>query len=303
MEEAIDAAEVNECAVGHEAAHGSVEHVAGLYCAKAAFLLGAELFFEDDAAVDDDIFVGDVELGDAACDFGADHLLELRCIAGAAAAGGHEGAHADVDGEAALDDSGDGADDSGLLRKGFFKCGPVAGLGDLETREVVVALFIAALDPDEELVAGLYTFGVVLESGAREDALRFVADVDEGLFGGEGDDGALDLLNAGAWLVGMALLELGENIGEVFLRLGGWLDWSSARESAGAGGTDCAAGLSVFAASAGALAADGGVCSLVVSEDSGAGWDSEMLSSLMMSSVPLSHAKPGAVAGAPGFAG
>ena len=93
---------------------------------------GAGLFFENDAAIDDNVFVGDVELGDAAGDLGADQLLELGRIAGAAAAGGHEGAHADVDAEAALDHAGDGADDGELLSEGSFERGPVAWLRDFE---------------------------------------------------------------------------------------------------------------------------------------------------------------------------
>ena len=47
------------------------------------------------------------------------------------------------------------------------------GWADLETREVVVALFVAALDGDEDLVARLDTFGVVLESGERGGRLLF----------------------------------------------------------------------------------------------------------------------------------
>ena len=71
---------------------------------EAAFLQRTGLLFEDDAAIDDYIFVSDVELGDAAGDFSADHFFEFGCIARAAAAGGHEGADTDVDGEAAFDD-------------------------------------------------------------------------------------------------------------------------------------------------------------------------------------------------------
>ena len=186
--------------------------------AKRPSCCGAGLLFEDDAAIDDYVFVGDVELGDAAGDFCADHFFELGGIACAAAAGRHEGADADVDGEAALDDGGDGADDGQLFSEGCFEGGPVAGLGHFEEREVVIALFVAAFDGDIYRVAGLDAFGIVPEGGARKDALGFVADVDKDLVGGEGDDGALDLLNAGGRLVGMALLELGEDVGEVFLR-------------------------------------------------------------------------------------
>src|SRR6202007_1811831 len=39
------------------------------------------------------------------------------------------------------------------------------------------------------------------------------------------DDGALDLLNAGGRLVGMALFELGKNVGEVLVGLAGFFGW------------------------------------------------------------------------------
>ena len=97
VEQAVDAAEVDECAVGHEAAHGAGDGVAFLHGGVAACAAAAGLLFENHAAIDDDIFVGDVELGDAAGDLGADQLFKFGGVAGSAAAGGHEGAHADID--------------------------------------------------------------------------------------------------------------------------------------------------------------------------------------------------------------
>jgi hypothetical protein len=90
----------------------------------------ASLLFKDGAAIDDYVFLGDVELGDAAVDLRADQLFKLGGVLGAAAAGGHEGADAHVDREAALDDSGDGADDGELFSKRLFEGGPVARLRD-----------------------------------------------------------------------------------------------------------------------------------------------------------------------------
>ena len=80
----------------------------------------------------------------------ADEGFELGGVARAAAAGGHEGADADVDAEAALDHSGDGAGDGDLLGERALDARPVAGLRDAEARELVVALFVAAGDGDGE---------------------------------------------------------------------------------------------------------------------------------------------------------
>ncbi len=97
VEQAVDAAEIDEGSVGHEGADGAGERVAYLHGGVAGGAFGAGLLFEDDAAIDDDVFVGDFELGDAAVDLGADQLFELGGVFGSAAAGGHEGADADVD--------------------------------------------------------------------------------------------------------------------------------------------------------------------------------------------------------------
>ena len=179
-----------------------------------AALSGAGLLFKDNAAIDDDIFVGDFKLGDAAVDLGADQLFELGSVFGAAAAGGHKGADADVDREAALDDFSDGADDGKLFGEGGFEGRPVAGLRNLEARELVVVFLVAAGDGDGDGVAGLDGFGVVFEGRAGQNAFGLVADIEEDLVGGEGDDGALQLPCAGFGLVRVAALEVAKQIGE-----------------------------------------------------------------------------------------
>ena len=124
VEEAVDAAEVDERAVGGERADGAADDVAFGEVGVAALREGEGLLFGDDAAVDDYVFVGDIELGDAAGDFGADELFHFGGFARAGAGGGHEGADADVDGEAALDYGGDGTDDGGFVGEGLFERGP-----------------------------------------------------------------------------------------------------------------------------------------------------------------------------------
>ena len=182
---------LDECAVGHEGANGAGDGVALFERGAAAGELAAGLLFENHAAIDDDVFIGDVELGDAAGDLLADEGFELGGVAGSAAAGGHEGAHADVDAEAALDDGGDGSGDGNFFGEGALEGRPVARLRDAEARELVVALFVAAGDGDGERVAGLDAFGIVREGRARQNAFDLVADVEEDLIGGERDDRAL----------------------------------------------------------------------------------------------------------------
>ena len=244
VEQAVDAAEIEKRTVRHEGTDGGGDGVAFLHGRLAGGAFGAGLLFEDNAAVDDDVFVGDFELGDAAVDLGADELFDLGCVAGAAAAGGHEGADADVYRETALDDFSDGADDGELFGKRSFKCGPVAGLRDFEAGELVVVLLVTAGDGDRDRVAGLDGFGIVLKSGAGQNALGLVADVEEDLVGGDGYDGSLQLPCAGLRFVRVAALEVAEKIGEglcgfFFDELGSRLDGGLGRRGGNRLGDDC----------------------------------------------------------------
>src|SRR5580692_10434064 len=92
----------NKRAVRHERAHGSGDGIAHFERGSAFVERATSLLFKNHAAIDNDIFIGDVELGDAAGDGLADEGFELGSVACAAAAGRHESAHADVDAEAAL---------------------------------------------------------------------------------------------------------------------------------------------------------------------------------------------------------
>ena len=221
MQQAINAAQVDECAVGHEAADRARDRVASLQGLAEALGEAARLLFEDHAAIDHHIFIGDVQLGDAAGDLGADQLFQLRRVVRAAARGGHEGPDAHIHAEAALDDLGDRAHDGGLVGEGGFQGRPVARLGHLEARKLVVVLGVAAGNRDRETVARLDLFGIVLEGRTGQNALGFVADVEKNLIGGERDDGALQLLCARFGPVRVAVLEGAEQVGEGLLGLVG----------------------------------------------------------------------------------
>ena len=155
MEKAVDSAQIDEGAVLGEAADGPGDDVALADLGVAAVLVGALLLLGEHAAVDDDILVGDVELDDADAELLADQFAELGGVAGAAAGGGHEGAGADVDGEAAFDHGGDGAENGLLVGKGLLQQSPLFRLSHFEQREFVIPLGVAGFQRDLEFVADL----------------------------------------------------------------------------------------------------------------------------------------------------
>ena len=214
VEQTVDSAKIHKCAIRHEAADCAADNVAFLHGFVLALLQGAGLLFKDDAAIHYDVFVGDIELGDAAGDFSADQFFKLDGVAGSAAAGGHEGADANVHVEAAFNDFSHGADHGHLFSESGFQGRPVAGLRHFKAGKLVVVLFVAAGYGDGEGVAEFDGFGIVVKGGARQNAFGFVADVEEDLIGGDGHDGALQLLCAGVGLVRVGLLKGGEQVGE-----------------------------------------------------------------------------------------
>ena len=105
MQQGVHAADVHEGAVIGEAADRALNGFAFLDFGVAALLDGALLILQDGAAVHHHVFVGHVELDDADADLLPEQLLQLGGVPGAAARGGHEGAHAHVHAQAALDDA------------------------------------------------------------------------------------------------------------------------------------------------------------------------------------------------------
>ena len=103
MQQGVHAADVHEGAVVGEAADGAVHRLAFLDFGIALLFGRALFFFEHRAAVDHHVFIGHVELDDAAADLLADQLFHLGRVLGAAARGRHEGAHAHVHAQSAFD--------------------------------------------------------------------------------------------------------------------------------------------------------------------------------------------------------
>ena len=231
VQQAIEATNVNKSAVRDKAADRASNRIALVQRFAAGLDEAAGLLFENDAAINDHILAGDVELGDAAGNLRADQFLHLGFVVGSAAAGGHEGWHANIHREAALADLGDRADDGGFVGEGGLQGRPVARLGDFEARKHIVVLLVAAGDGNREAVAGVDAFGVVLEGGAGQNALGLVANVEEDLVGRERNDGARELPLAGLGLVRVAVLELVEQVGKGL----DWLFWRGFRLGNGRG--------------------------------------------------------------------
>jgi hypothetical protein len=70
--------------------------VAFLHGFAAGFQYAARLLFQNHAPIDNHVFIGHVELGDAAGNLRAHQLFQLGGVLGAAAAGRHKGAHAHI---------------------------------------------------------------------------------------------------------------------------------------------------------------------------------------------------------------
>ena len=106
------------------------------------------LFLEDDAVVNDHIFVRHIKLGDAALYFLAYQLRHFFRVPHAAARSWHECPNANIYTETALNLFGDGTCDGSLLSESSLKTAPILGPDDLHRRETVVTLRVPGADAD-----------------------------------------------------------------------------------------------------------------------------------------------------------
>ena len=180
MQQAIHTAQVEEGAEVGESAYGGADHRTFLERFELLAARARLLLFQHGAAVHYDVFLGGVELDDPAGDLLAGELLHLGRGLGAAAGGGQEGAHADIDGQAALHQAGDYAHDGPLFGKGALERGPVPGPLDLDLGELIVALRVAAAQRHDHQVAdGDVGFARgVAKVVEREHTLGLPTDVD-----------------------------------------------------------------------------------------------------------------------------
>ena len=143
MEQAIDAAEIDEGAVFGDVFHVAVDNLTFGERFHQLGALGVQLFFEKSAAADDDVAAAAVQLGDADLDFGAGEIVEVLCRAKIKLRAGQERADADIDDQAALDAVDHFAGDGFLGFVGGFDFFPSAAAKNFligENREAVFVL-------------------------------------------------------------------------------------------------------------------------------------------------------------------
>ena len=155
VQQAVDAAEVDERAVVGDVLDHAAQHLAfGQRLERLLLLLGV-LFFEQDLAREHDVAALLVDLDDAHPELLPLQRVEVAHRPHVDLAAGQERAHADVDGEAALDALDDAADHDLLLGEGALDLVPNLHLLGLLAREHDVAFTIlGALEQHVDDVAG-----------------------------------------------------------------------------------------------------------------------------------------------------
>ena len=195
VEQAVDAAEVDERAVvGDVLDHAAQDLALGERVERVLLLLGV-LFFEEDLAREHDVAALLVDLDDPHAQFLAAQRVEVAHGADVDLRAGQERADADVHREAALDPLDDAADDDLLLGVGLLDVVPDLHLLGFFAREDDVAFTVfGALEQHVDDVAGLDgdLAGLVDELVDRDDAFGLVADVDDDFRRRDFEDGSLD---------------------------------------------------------------------------------------------------------------
>ena len=213
VEEAVEAAEVDERAVVGQVLDRSAQH-ASLFEELERFLLARFLLDLDDRlAREDDVAALLVDRDDLEIQVLAAQRLEVLDRLDVDERARQERLDADVDGEPALDPVDDAAADGRARAVGLLDLVPDLHLLGFVLREDDVAVLV--LRPLEENVDRVALLDRDLarevgELGERDDALRFVADVDDHFRGGDGEDPAPDDLPLLQVLEGV--LVLGEEV-------------------------------------------------------------------------------------------
>ena len=195
VQQAVDAAEVDERAVVGEVLHRAAEHLALRQRVERRLLLLGVLFLEQDLAREHDVAALLVDLDDAHPQLLAAQRVEIANGAHVDLRAGQERSDADVDGEPALDALDDAADDDLPFLEGLLDLVPDLHLLGLLARKHDVAFAVfGALEQDIDDVARLrrHLAGLINELFDRNDAFRFEADVHDHFRRRDFHDRALD---------------------------------------------------------------------------------------------------------------
>src|SRR6476620_286365 len=111
MQQAIDSTKIDKGAVACEASNQTTNNISLFHLCISFLLKLPGLFFKDDAAVNDYVLFGGVELYDAAGDLLANKLLQSSSIASATTRCRHKGSYANVDCKTTLDEASHGSCD------------------------------------------------------------------------------------------------------------------------------------------------------------------------------------------------
>src|SRR6202163_2208866 len=193
VDEAVDAAEVDERAELREPHHDAFADLSDLQRAEQLLLLGVELFFEHLPLAQYDAMALVVEVDDLEPQLLADELVEVADGLAADLRRRDEPAHAEVDENAALDDLRDGRFDHFVVVVGLDDLLPgLQGAGAAFAQIELAVLVVDPVDHDFQGVADLELLGFDRERelAERQDALGLAADVDEQFVLVLGDDDA-----------------------------------------------------------------------------------------------------------------
>src|SRR6185437_15621637 len=155
VQQAIDAAQVDEGAVVGQVLHRAVEDCALFEVLKGLRAPCVLLLFEDFLAGDDDIAALLVELDDADIDGLANVRVEVADGTDLQLRAGQERLDADVDGDTTLDAADHGAGNRNLLRVGLLDGIPHAVTLRLVIAQQIAAFDLLAFDHDLDQVAGM----------------------------------------------------------------------------------------------------------------------------------------------------
>ena len=182
VEQAVDAAQIDERAVVCDVLDGALQHLAFGERVQRVLLLFRVLFFEEDLAGEHDVAALLVDLDDPHAQLLAAQRVEVADRTHVDLRAGEEGADADVHRETTLDALDDAANDDLALGIGLLDLVPDFHLLGFFAREhdVTVAIF-GALEQHVDRVARLHGhFAALVEEFVdADDAFGLVTDVDD----------------------------------------------------------------------------------------------------------------------------